>query len=108
MGSGAWVIRACWLDVFLNWEHRHANAVAASALRDIDREYKNCLKPYQTAECKRYPVACEIPLAGCRERKTAAEESWAERYPRQAARRRAEWLEAGRKRDEENFRNSQP
>src|ERR1035437_1363962 len=78
---------------------KQEDAVAIFALTEIDRKDEACRKPYETEECKRYPIGCEIPLEGCKERKTAAEQQWALKYPRQAAQRQATFLEEERKRD---------
>jgi len=86
---------------------RHEDAVAAFALSEIDRKDEACRKPYQTDECKRYPIGCAIPLEGCKERKTAAEEEWASKYPRQAAQRQANILQEKRSRDEKSMNKQQ-
>ena len=78
---------------------KQEDVVAIFALTEIDRTNKACRKPYETEECKRYPIGCEIPLEGCKERKIAAEQQWALKYPRQAAQRQAKFLEEERKRD---------
>jgi hypothetical protein len=82
---------------------KHEDAVAAFALSEIERKDEACRKPYQADECKRYPVACAIPLEGCEERRTAAEKEWALKYPRQAAQRRANILEKKRSQDEKSM-----
>lgn len=66
------------------------DAIAAFALSEIDRKDGACRRPYETEECKRYPLGCAIPLQGCQERKDAAERAWALKYPRQSARRQAQ------------------
>jgi len=80
------------------------DTVAAFALSEIDRKDEACRKPYETAECKRYPIGCQIPLEGCKERKGAAEQEWALKYPRQAAQGQANILEEERSRDEKNMK----
>jgi hypothetical protein len=82
---------------------KHEDALAAFVLREIERNYEACRGPFQTDECKRYPVACAIPLEGCEERKAAAEQEWALKYPRQAAQRQADILKEKRARDERNM-----
>jgi len=84
------------------------DAVAAFALSQIDRASEACRRPYETDDiCKRSPVACAIPLGGCEDRKDAAEQEWALKYPRQAAQRQANILEQKRRRDEMNMRKQQ-
>jgi cbb3-type cytochrome oxidase subunit 3 len=86
---------------------KQEDAVAIFALTEIDRKDEACRKPYETEECKRYPIGCEIPLEGCKERKAAAEQEWALKYPRQAAQRQANILEEERHLDEKRM-NKQP
>ena len=86
---------------------KREDAVAAFTLSEIDRNYEACCKPFQTDSCKRYPVACAIPLDRCEERKTAAEKVWALKYPRQAAQRQANILDEERSRDEKNMKQPQ-
>lgn len=86
---------------------KQEDAVAAFALREIERQDEACRKPYETPECKRYPIGCQIPLEGCKERKAAAEQEWALKYPRQAAQRQASILEQKRRRDEMNMGKQQ-
>lgn len=78
---------------------KQEDAVAAFALREIDRQDEACRKPYETPECKRYPIGCQIPLESCKERKAAAEQEWALKYPRQAAQGQANILKKERNRD---------
>jgi hypothetical protein len=78
---------------------KQEDAVAAFVLSEIDRKDKACRALYETEGCVRYPVSCAIPLEGCKERKTAAEQEWALKYPRQAAQRQADILAEKRKRD---------
>ena len=86
---------------------RQEDAIAAFAIREIDRQDEACCKPHETSECKRYPIGCQIPLEGCKERKDAAEQEWALKYPRQAAQRQENILEEKRRRDEMNMKKQQ-
>jgi hypothetical protein len=86
---------------------KQEDAVAAFALSEIDRKDEACRKPFQTEECKRYPIGCEIPLEGCEERKATAEQQWALTYPRQSAQRQANILEEKRNRDILNMKKQQ-
>lgn len=93
--------------LYIRHVRKREDAVAAFALSEIDRQYEACRKPYQTEDCKRFPAACVIPLDGCSERKSAAEQEWVLKYPTQAAQRQADMLEEKRRQDEKNMQRQQ-